>query len=155
MRRDRARRVVRLKGGDPLVFARAAEECQALAAAGVPYEIVPGITAALAAGSYAGIPLTERDTASAVALVTGQEDDEKSTPTLDYTALAAFPGTLVFYMGVTSAPQWTRALIAAGKPHGYASGDRAPLLVARPGDHPHARLARWPRSWPRARCGLP
>ena len=107
--------VVRLKCGDPLIFARAAEECQALAAASVPCEIVPGITAALAAGSYAGIPLTDRDAASAVALVTGHEDDEKSSTQLDYAALATFPGTLVFYMGVTSAPQWTRALIAAGK----------------------------------------
>jgi uroporphyrinogen III methyltransferase / synthase len=107
--------VVRLKSGDSLIFARAAEERQALAAAGLPFEIVPGITAALAAGSYAGIPLTDRDAASAVALVTGHEDDEKPSRPLDYAALAAFPGTLVFYMGVTSAPHWTRSLIDAGK----------------------------------------
>lgn len=106
--------VVRLKGGDPAIFARAAEEAAALAAAGIPFEVVPGITAALAAGSYAGVSLTHRDGASAVALVTGQEC-EKREPTLDYRALAAFPGTLVFYMGITSAERWAGELIAAGK----------------------------------------
>lgn len=107
--------VVRLKGGDPAVFARVAEEVSALLAAGIEFEIVPGITAALAAASYAGIPLTHRDAASAVALVTGHES-EKDEPALDYQALAAFPGTLVFYMGVTSAAHWSAALLAAGKP---------------------------------------
>lgn len=107
--------VVRLKGGDPAVFARAAEEVAALLAAGIDFEIVPGITAALAAGSYAGIPLTHRDAASAVALVTGHESD-KDEPAIDYQALAAFPGTLVFYMGVTTAAHWSAALISAGKP---------------------------------------
>ena len=106
--------VVRLKGGDPAVFARAAEEAAALTAAGIEFEVVPGITAALAAASYAGIPLTHRDAASAVALVTGHEC-EKDEPSLDFQALAAFPGTLVFYMGVTSAGHWTGKLIAAGK----------------------------------------
>lgn len=110
------KRVVRLKGGDPSVFGHLAEEIEALAAAGIEYEVVPGITAALAAGSYAGIPITERGAASAVALVTGREQVENETPALDYEALAKFPGTLVFYMGVTTAPHWTRALIAAGKP---------------------------------------
>lgn len=106
--------VVRLKGGDPAIFARAAEEIEALTAADVTFEIVPGITAALAAGSYAGVPITHRDLASAVALVTGHESD-KDEPALDYRELARFPGTLVFYMGVTSAPLWTQALIEAGK----------------------------------------
>jgi uroporphyrinogen III methyltransferase/synthase len=109
------RAVVRLKGGDPVVFAHAAEEIAALDEAGVPYEIVPGITAVLAAGSYAGIPLTQGDAASALALVTGRERPGK-TSGLDYAALAAFPGTLVFYMGVTTAELWSGALIAAGKP---------------------------------------
>jgi uroporphyrinogen III methyltransferase/synthase len=109
------RTVARLKGGDPIVFAHAAEEICALEQAGVPYEIVPGITAALAVGSYAGIPLTQGDAASAVALVTGQERRDKPA-SLDYQALAAFPGTLVFYMGVTTAEHWTAQLIAAGKP---------------------------------------
>ncbi len=110
------RTVVRLKGGDPTVFGRLAEELGALAAAGIPFEIIPGITAAVAAGSYAGLCLTQRDEASAVAFVTGHEQDDKAASGLDYVALARFPGTLVFYMGVTTARQWTEALISAGKP---------------------------------------
>ena len=110
------RRVARLKGGDPAVFARTAEEVEALQAAEIPYEIVPGITAALAAGSFAGIPITHRKFASAVALVTGHEEPGKSESALDWNALAVFPGTLVIYMGVTTAPAWTAALIEAGKP---------------------------------------
>jgi uroporphyrinogen III methyltransferase/synthase len=108
--------VVRLKGGDPAIFARAAEEIEALVAASIPFEIVPGITAALAAGSYAGIPVTHRELASGVALVTGHEEHEKDEAAVDWAALAAFPGTLVIYMGVTTAQHWTAALIAAGKP---------------------------------------
>jgi uroporphyrinogen III methyltransferase / synthase len=110
--------VVRLKGGDPAVFARLAEEAETLTRAGIPYEIVPGITAALAAASYAGIPVTHRECASAVAFVTGHEDAERAESALDFVALARFPGTLVFYMGVTTAPAWTAALIQAGKPAG-------------------------------------
>lgn len=108
--------VARLKSGDPTIFARAAEELEAIASAGVPFEIVPGVTAAVAVGSCAGIPLTHRDYASAVALITGHEDGGKEATALDYPALARFPGTLVFYMGVTTVAQWTAELIAAGKP---------------------------------------
>jgi uroporphyrinogen III methyltransferase / synthase len=109
--------VVRLKGGDPSIFARLSEELAALDAADVPYEIVPGITAAQAASSHAGIPLTNRDDASCVAFVTGREScGKEASSELDYAALAKFPGTLVFYMGVTTAPEWSRALIAHGKP---------------------------------------
>jgi uroporphyrinogen III methyltransferase/synthase len=108
--------IVRLKSGDPAVFGRLTEELEALQAAAIEYEVVPGITAALAAASYAGVPITHRDLASAVALVTGQEHAEKPDSAIDFEALARFPGTLVFYMGVTTAPQWTAALIAAGKP---------------------------------------
>ncbi len=107
--------VARLKGGDPAVFARTAEEVDALQAADIPLEIVPGITAALAAGSCAGIPVTHRGLASAVALVTGHEEPGKSESALDWDALARFPGTLVIYMGVTTAGHWTRALLDAGK----------------------------------------
>ncbi len=110
--------VVRLKSGDPMVFGRAAEEIAALQKAGIGFEIVPGITAALAVGSYAGIPLTHRDAASAIALVTGQQqaESEQSFEDFDYEALAHFPGTLVFYMAVTTAPRWTESLMAGGKP---------------------------------------
>lgn len=110
--------VVRLKGGDPAVFARTSEEVDALVAAKVAFEIVPGITAALAAGSYAGIPITHRGIASAVALVTGHEEPGKPESALDWSALAAFPGTLVIYMGVTTAEAWTTALMEGGKPAG-------------------------------------
>lgn len=109
------RRVARLKGGDPAIFARTAEEVEALNAAGISFEIVPGITAALAAGSYAGIPITHRGLASAVALVTGHEEPGKPASALDWDALARFPGTLVIYMGVTTAETWTAELLKAGK----------------------------------------
>jgi uroporphyrinogen III methyltransferase/synthase len=118
--------VVRLKGGDPAVFARGAEETQTLARHGIPYEIVPGITAAVAAGSCAGVPLTHREFASAAAFITGQEIESKDSAPLDYTGLARFPGTLVFYMGRTTAPRWSQALIAAG-----LAGDTPAAIVAR------------------------
>jgi uroporphyrinogen III methyltransferase/synthase len=108
--------VARLKGGDPGVFGHLAEEIDALEAAGLSYEIIPGITAALAAASYAGVPLTDRDHASAVALVTGQERPDQAESKLDADLLARFPGTLVYYMGVTTAGHWSGQLMASGKP---------------------------------------
>jgi len=108
--------VVRLKGGDPFVFGRGGEEALTLRAAGVPFEIVPGVTAAIGASAYAGIPLTHRGIASAVALITGHEDPAKDETALDWAALAAFPGTLVLYMGVRRLPEIAAALIAAGRP---------------------------------------
>ena len=108
--------VVRLKSGDPFLFGRGAEEVEQLIAAGIPYEVVPGVTAALAAASHAGIPITHREVASAVALVTGHQRSDKAMPDLDYDALARFPGTLVFYMGMTTARQWSAALIQGGRP---------------------------------------
>lgn len=107
--------VVRLKSGDPAIFARGAEEVERLVREGIEFEIVPGITAALAAGSYAGISITHRELASAVALVTGHEGPEKHERALDYAALAKFPGTLVFYMGVITVRHWGAELMAAGK----------------------------------------
>jgi uroporphyrinogen III methyltransferase/synthase len=108
--------VVRLKGGDPMVFGHAAEELDALLENEIPFEIVPGVTAATAASCYLGVPITDRHGASAVALVTGQESSDKPRSALDYQALANFPGTLVIYMGVTTAARWAAALIEAGKP---------------------------------------
>jgi uroporphyrinogen III methyltransferase/synthase len=126
---ERARRgklVVRLKGGDPFVFGRGGEEAEALAEAGIPFEVVPGVTAGIAAPAYAGIPVTHRDDASAVAFVTGHEDPEKEEDALDYDALARFPGTLVFYMGVRALPRIAERLIAAGR-----SADEPAAVVAR------------------------
>ena len=109
------RSVVRLKGGDPFVFGRGGEEGEALHEAGVEFEVVPGVTAGVAATAYAGIPVTHRDDASAVAFVTGHEDPAKDETALDWDALAAFPGTLVFYMGVKRLGENAAALIAAGR----------------------------------------
>ena len=107
--------VVRVKGGDPFVFGRGGEEAEALEAAGVPFEVVPGVTAGVAAPAYAGIPVTHRDDAAAVAFVTGHEDPAKDDTALDWEALARFPGTLVLYMGVGRAADIAAALIAAGR----------------------------------------
>src|SRR5690606_4144113 len=114
--------VVRLKGGDPFIFGRGSEEAAALKAAGVPFEVVPGITAATAAAVYTGISLTHREHASAVAFVTGHEDPTKTSTALDYEALARFPGTLVFYMGLHRLDAIVAALIAAGKPASTPAG---------------------------------
>ncbi len=107
--------VVRLKGGDPFVFGRGAEEAEHLRRHGLPFQVVPGVTAALGATSYAGIPVTHRDAASAVAFVTGHDDPETSSR-LDWPRLARFPGTLVVYMGVTRLAALCRTLIREGKP---------------------------------------
>jgi uroporphyrinogen III methyltransferase/synthase len=109
-------RVVRLKGGDPFLFGRGGEEAEALRAAGIPFEVVPGVTAALGAGACAGIPLTHRTHASAVAFVTGHEQPGKGRSALDWQALARFPGTLVFYMGLSRLDAIAAALVEHGKP---------------------------------------
>ncbi|MEA2384221.1 MAG: uroporphyrinogen methyltransferase / synthase [Solirubrobacteraceae bacterium] len=109
------RDVVRLKGGDPFVFGRGGEEAQACRAAGVPFEVVPGVTAGVAAPAYAGIPVTQRGVASAVAFVTGHEDPAKPETAIDWPALASFPGTLVFYMGVRQLGRIAAELQAGGR----------------------------------------
>lgn len=106
--------VVRLKGGDPYIFGRGSEEADALHQAGIRFEVVPGITAATAAAEYAGFSFTHRDVTSAVAFVTGHEDPARDTSRLDYAALAAFPGTLVFYMGLSRIEEICGSLIGCG-----------------------------------------
>jgi uroporphyrinogen III methyltransferase/synthase len=108
------KRVVRLKGGDPLVFGRGSEEAQALAAAGIPFEIVPGVTAGVAAPAYAGIPVTHRGVATSVTFVTGHEDPAKPDTQTDWAALARAGGTIVLYMGVKTLPRIAAALVAGG-----------------------------------------
>ncbi len=108
------KRVVRLKGGDPLVFGRGSEEAQALAAAGVAFEIVPGVTAGVAAPAYAGIPVTHRGVATSVTFVTGHEDPSKPETQTDWSALARAGGTIVLYMGVKTLPRIAAALTQGG-----------------------------------------
>ncbi len=110
------REVVRLKGGDPFVFGRGGEEAQLLRAEGLDFEVVPGVTAGVAAPAYAGIPVTQRGLSAAVAFVTGHEDPAKPGTLIDWPALAAFPGTLVFYMGVRSLQRIASQLVAGGRP---------------------------------------
>jgi len=119
------RTVVRLKGGDPTVFGRLAEEIAPLRRAGVPVEIVPGVTAAVAAAAVAEMPLTSRAAASSLTLVTGHEASPKDEP-LDLERLAGLPGTLAIYMGVEQVGSWSRRLLEAGRP-----GDTPVTLVSR------------------------
>jgi uroporphyrinogen III methyltransferase / synthase len=130
--------VVRLKGGDPFVFGRGGEEAEALAAAGISFEVVPGVTAGVAAPAYSGIPVTHRDDASAVAFVTGHEDPSKDGSALDAAALAGFPGTLVFYMGVKRLGEIVALLIAHGRPA------TEPAAVIERGTMPAQRTVRAP-----------
>ena len=148
------RSVVRLKGGDPFVFGRGGEEAETLADAGVPFEVVPGVTAGIAASAYAGIPVTHRDDASAVAFVTGHEDPEKPESAIDWPALAAFPGTLVLYMGVKNLPAISARLIEAGR------DPAEPAAAVERGTHPGQRTvvataATLPDAVAEARLGAP
>jgi uroporphyrinogen III methyltransferase/synthase len=108
--------VVRLKGGDPFVFGRGGEEAQLCAEHRIPFEVVPGVTAGIAAPAYAGVPVTQRGMAPAVAFVTGHEDPAKPETQIDWPALARFPGTLVFYMGVRALPRIAEQLTLGGRP---------------------------------------
>ncbi|GAA0520615.1 uroporphyrin-III C-methyltransferase [Halorubrum aquaticum] len=108
------KRVVRLKGGDPFVFGRGGEEAEHLADAGVPFEVVPGVTSAIAGPAVAGIPVTHRDHASSVSFVTGHEDPTKDESAVDWDALAATGGTIVVLMGVGKLPAYAAELRDAG-----------------------------------------
>ncbi len=119
------KRVLRLKGGDPFVFGRGGEEALALAAAGVPFRIVPGITAGVGGLAYAGIPTTHRDTNSAVAFVTGHASDGEVPDGLDWDALARMP-VLVLYMALKHLDQIARRLMDGGKP-----GDEPVAIVVK------------------------
>ena len=110
------KRVVRLKGGDPFVFGRGSEEAQALNDASVPFEVVPGVTAGIAAPAYAGIPVTHRGLGTSVTFVTGHEEPGKATTQTNWNALAKAGGTIVLYMGVKTLPTIAAALIEGGMP---------------------------------------
>jgi uroporphyrinogen III methyltransferase/synthase len=121
----RGRRVVRLKGGDPFVFGRGGEEALALAEAGIPFEIVPGVSSAIAAPAFAGIPLTYRHLSSSFAVVTGHEGPCKDRPAVDWPRLATAVDTLVVLMGVNTLPSVVRELLAHGRP------SRTPVALIR------------------------
>ena len=125
--------VVRLKGGDPFVFGRGGEEAEAIVAAGLPFEVVPGVTAAVAVPAYAGIPVTHRTLASTVAFVTGHEGEAKGESALEWPRLATAEGTLVFLMGMKNLPEIVMRLLKEGK-----SPD-TPVALIRWGTRPNQR----------------
>jgi len=108
------RRVVRLKGGDPFLFGRGGEEARALAQAGLTFEVVPGVTAAMGAAAFAGIPLTDRNTNATLIFVTGHEDPEKADATVDWSALPSENATLCIYMGVANLERIAERLVSGG-----------------------------------------
>ncbi len=126
--------MVRLKGGDPFVFGRGGEEAVALAEASIPFEVVPGVTAGIAAAAYAGIPVTHRDYASNLGLITGHETPGKSDSALDWGALAQWRGTLVFYMGVANLGRICGKLVE----HGLDA--RTPAALVRWGTTPRQEV---------------
>ena len=125
--------VVRLKGGDPYVFGRGGEEALALRAAGIPFEVVPGVTSGVAAPAYAGIPVTHRDVSTSVAFVTGHEDPTKGRRDVDWVKLANAADTLVLYMGLGRLREISAGLIAAGR------GRKTPVACVRWGTVPAQR----------------
>jgi uroporphyrinogen III methyltransferase/synthase len=128
--------VIRLKGGDPFVFGRGGEEAEALIAAGVPFEVVPGVTSAIAAPAYAGIPVTHRGLSTHVTFVTGHEDPAKGTSDTDWAALARAGGTLVVLMGAGRVAEVAQLLIDGGR-----APDTA-VAAVRWGTHPQQRTIR-------------
>ncbi|MGH9961994.1 MAG: uroporphyrinogen-III C-methyltransferase, partial [Pyrinomonadaceae bacterium] len=107
--------VARLKGGDPFIFGRGGEEAEALAKAGILFEIVPGITSGYAAPAYAGIPVTHRDFSASVAFITGHEDPAKTESLIAWNKIATGMGTLVFFMGVANLPEIVDNLVHYGR----------------------------------------
>jgi uroporphyrin-III C-methyltransferase len=125
--------VVRLKGGDPFVFGRGGEEAQALVDANISFEIIPGISSAIAVPAYAGIPVTHREYTSSVTIVTGHEG-RSASPAVNWEALAALGGTIVILMGVKALPDFTQKLIA----HGMDA--QLPVAVIQEGTTPRQRV---------------
>jgi uroporphyrinogen III methyltransferase/synthase len=128
--------VIRLKGGDPFLFGRGGEEAEALIAAGVPFEVVPGVTSAIAAPAYAGIPVTHRGLSTHVTIVTGHEDPAKGTTDTDWEALARAGGTLVVLMGAGRVAEVAARLVAGGR------APETPVAAVRWGTYAHQRTIR-------------
>ena len=143
--------VVRLKGGDPFVFARGGEEAAALLAAGVPFEVVPGITSALAVPAFAGVPVTHRGMSTSFTVVTGHEDPWAAKDT-DWDAVARVGGTIVVLMGVATRAAIAARLMEGGLAAGHAGGGRALGDAARAAHRAHDARRRWARQrWRRPR----
>ncbi|MEW6426546.1 MAG: uroporphyrinogen-III C-methyltransferase [Thermodesulfobacteriota bacterium] len=133
---DKARegkRVVRLKGGDPFIFGRGGEEIEELVEAGVAFEVVPGVTSATAAATYAGVPITHRRYTASVAFITGHEEPGKAVSNVDWEKISTGIGTLVFYMGIKNLPHITEKLIANGR------DPQTPVVVVRWASTPEQR----------------
>jgi uroporphyrinogen III methyltransferase / synthase len=130
---QRGKMVVRLKGGDPFIFGRGGEEVQQLFAAGVPFEVVPGVTSATAAATYAGIPITHRDFTASVAFLTGHEDPTKESSGINWEKLATGVGTLVIYMGIKNLPTIVANMIK------YGRDPKTPVAVVRWASTPEQR----------------
>lgn len=125
--------VARLKGGDPFVFGRGGEEAEELAKHGIPFEIVPGVTSAIAVPAYAGIPVTHRDYTSTLAIITGNEDPDKEDSSIQWAKIATGAGTLVFLMGMGNLPAITEKLIRHGR------APETPVALVRWGTRPEQR----------------
>jgi uroporphyrinogen III methyltransferase/synthase len=128
------KRVVRLKGGDPFVFGRGGEECEALCEAGIPFQVVPGVTAAVGAATYSGIPLTHRDFTASVTFVTGHEGKGKDESAIDWQCLSHGTGTVVFYMGITTLRRNMERLVQHGR------SPQTPVALVRWGTTPTQQI---------------
>lgn len=133
LEKSRNKIVVRLKGGDPFVFGRGGEEAEELVAEGIPFEVVPGVTAAVAVPAYAGIALSHRDYTASMAFITGHERDDKDESKINWEKLSTAVGTLVFFMGVKNLAEICRQLIAHGR------SEQTPVAVIRWGTTPEQK----------------
>lgn len=125
--------VARLKGGDPYVFGRGGEEAEELTRHGIAFEVIPGITSAIAVPAYAGIPVTHRDFTSSLSIITGNEDPEKASSSIDWSKIATGAGTLIFLMGMSNLPKITNKLIEHGR------SPQTPVALIRWGTRPNQK----------------
>ena len=125
--------VVRLKGGDPFVFGRGGEEAEELTKNGIAFEVVPGVTSAIAVPAYAGIPVTHRTLASSFAVITGHEDPAKDNSSIQWAGLATGADTLVFLMGMQNLPEIVSRLVENGRP------TDTPVAVIKDGTRPQQK----------------
>jgi uroporphyrinogen III methyltransferase/synthase len=148
---NRGLKVVRLKGGDPFVFGRGGEEAESLRENGIPYEVIPAVTAALGCAAYCGIPLTHREWSSSVSFISGHENPEKESSLIDWEAHARSGATLVLYMSMGRLEEICKKLIAGGRP------ETEPVTVVQWGTTPKQRSVRGELgniSWKVSEAGL-